>query len=198
MSFQLWLDVCQGDLYCLPSPAWILLTVTDSFTSFATLFLALCLSALLSAEWLWRRSEILLRRGQETDQTGGGLPQTGRLSPQLTPSHARGPAHSQAAARDGEQQSHPVSDLPGDDDNDDKDNNDFLIHQADKMAPKLNALVPVHACLHTPGGALKFSLEVNTTFVFYSVCIGQASRHSHLGTPICCVWFQTNKWQQVR
>ena len=37
-----------------------------------------------------------------------------------------------------------------------------LILQADKAAPHLNALVPTHHCLHTPGGALKFSLEVMT------------------------------------
>ena len=91
------------------------LLILTHFYSFTSLFLALCLSALLSAEWLWRSAEILLRRGQETDQAGGGLPQTGRLSAQLTPSHAWGPAHSQAAARDDrQQQSHPVTDLPGD------------------------------------------------------------------------------------
>ena len=37
-----------------------------------------------------------------------------------------------------------------------------LILQADNAAPQLNALVPTHHCLHTPGGALKFSLEVLT------------------------------------
>ena len=34
-----------------------------------------------------------------------------------------------------------------------------LIRQCDTKAARTNALVPVHHCLHTPGGALKFSLE---------------------------------------
>ena len=37
-----------------------------------------------------------------------------------------------------------------------------LVSQADKAAARLNSLVPAYHSLHTPGGPLKFSLEVST------------------------------------
>ena len=41
-----------------------------------------------------------------------------------------------------------------------------LIRDCDRAAPATNCLVPVHHCLHTPGGPLKFSLEGHQFAVF--------------------------------
>ena len=41
-----------------------------------------------------------------------------------------------------------------------------LIYQSDLMSSEINSLVPVYHCLHTPGGALKFSLEGHQFAVF--------------------------------